>query len=98
MDSLRAGAYGRVMWTLRELGPTKLWPAEQGCVREAADALLFCADRGMEPAALDAIAGVIVLGEVLIHAGRWTPERVRRLIDDIWACGPWEPLEMPIAA
>jgi hypothetical protein len=41
---------------------------------------------------------VIVLGEGLIDAGRWTPERVRRLIDDIWACGPWEPLEMPIAA
>ena len=44
MNSLRATAYRRVVKTLRDLGAAKLWPAEQACIREAADALLFCRD------------------------------------------------------
>ena len=44
MNSERTQAYGRVVKTLDEIGPTKLQPAEQARVREAADTLIFAAD------------------------------------------------------
>ena len=44
MTSPRAQAYGRVLRTLRDMGAAKLWPVEQACIREAADALLFSRD------------------------------------------------------
>jgi hypothetical protein len=69
----RAKAYRRVVATLRDLGPAKLLPSEQACIRDAADTLLFCSD-------LDT--------DCLTDAGRWTGWRARRLLDDIWACGP----------
>jgi hypothetical protein len=37
----RAQAYGRVVKTLDDLGPTKLLADEQETIRSAADALLF---------------------------------------------------------
>src|SRR5215217_4894218 len=41
MTSDRTQAYGRVVKTLDDLGPTKLQPAELDRVREAADTLIF---------------------------------------------------------
>jgi hypothetical protein len=41
MTSIRASAYRRVVQTLRDVAPAKLWPAEEACIREAADAMLF---------------------------------------------------------
>ncbi len=78
----RALAYGRVVKTLDELGPTKLLHDEQETIRQAADALLF------EEDAYEALAQVEDLAERLVDAERWTPERARTLVDDVAACGP----------
>ena len=78
----RAQAYGRVVKTLDELGPTKLLTDEQEIIRSAADALLF------EEDAYEALAQVEDLAERLVDAERWTPERARALVDDVAACGP----------
>jgi hypothetical protein len=78
----RALAYGRVVKTLDELGPTKLLPDEQDTIRSAADALLF------EEDAYDALTQVEDLAERLVEAERWTPERAQALVDDVAACGP----------
>jgi hypothetical protein len=97
MTSLRATAYRRVVKTLRDLGAAKLWPAEQACIREAADALLFCRDLD-EDDARRALAAVTALADELIDAQRWTPLRALQLLDDIWACGPRAALGVPRAA
>jgi hypothetical protein len=98
MTSVRASAYRRVLQTLRDMGPAKLWPAEQACIREAADALLFCRDLRSDVAAHEALAALAVLGDDLIDTERWTPRRAQRLLDDVWACGPGEALSLPVAA
>jgi hypothetical protein len=98
MTSHRALAYRRVMQTLRDMGPAKLWPAEQACLREAADTLLFCTDPVADDAVHAALAAVGVLTDGLIDSERWTPERAQRLLDDVWACGPWRTLDLSIAA
>ena len=98
MTSYRAAAYRRVIQTLRDMGPAKLLPAEQACIREAADTLLFCTEPDADGAAEGALAAVAVLTDDLIDAERWTPERAQRLLDDIWACGPWGMLDLAIAA
>lgn len=98
MTSIRASAYRRVLQTLRDLGPAKLWPAEQACIREAADVLLFCRDLRRDSAAIEALTAVAVLSDDLIDADRWTPRRAQRLLDDVWDCGPGEALNLPVAA
>ena len=98
MTSYRAAAYRRVIQTLRDMGPAKLWPAEQACFREAADTLLFSTEPDASDAAHVALAAVAVLTDDLIDAERWTPERAQRLLDDVWACGPWGTLDASIAA
>ncbi|MCW3064495.1 MAG: hypothetical protein JWN32_1667 [Solirubrobacterales bacterium] len=98
MTSNRASAYKRVIQTLRDIGPAKLWPAEVACIREAADALLFCGDLAADEDAREGLASVMALGDHLVDAERWTPERVQRLVDDVWWCGPREGLLVPIAA
>jgi hypothetical protein len=85
MNSERTQAYGRVVKTLEDLGPTKLQPAEQDRVREAADTLIFAAD--LEEART-AMADVDVLAEHLVASDRWSEERARQLVDDLLACGP----------
>jgi hypothetical protein len=97
MTSLRATAYRRVVKTLRDLGAAKLWPAEQACIREAADALLFCRDLD-DSDARRAVAAVTVLTDDLIEAKRWTSLRAMQLLDDIWGCGPSATLDVPRAA
>jgi hypothetical protein len=97
MTTMRAAAYRRIMKTLRGLGAPELWPAEQECVREAADALLFCRDLD-EPEVRHAVAAAAVLTDDLIDAQRWTPRRAQQLLDDIWACGPDAAADVPIAA
>jgi hypothetical protein len=78
----RALAYGRVVRTLDDMGPTKLLPEEQDIIRHAADALLF------EDDAYEELARVEDLAERLVEAERWSPERARALVDDVVACGP----------
>jgi hypothetical protein len=97
MTSDRASAYRRVATTLRDMGPAKLWPAEQACIREAADTMLFCDDPAGEEAR-SAFAAVTALMDSLIETERWTGSRAEQLLDDVWACGPGLALAEPLAA
>ena len=85
MNSERTQAYGRVVKTLEDIGPTKLQPAEQDRVREAADTLIFAAD--LEEAR-DAMVDMDALAEHLVASDRWSEERAKQLVDDLLACGP----------
>jgi hypothetical protein len=85
MNTERTQAYGRVVKTLDEIGPTKLQPAEQARVREAADTLIFAADLDDARAAM---ADVDALAEHLVASDRWSEERAHELIEDVLACGP----------
>lgn len=82
MDSVRSEAYGRVVKTLSDAGPDELSSDEQQTIRTAADALLFDGD------GYDELAAVEDLVQQLVDAGRWSPERGRKLVDDVAACGP----------
>ena len=88
MSPERTQAYGRVMHTLNELGPSKLLTEEQDRVREAADSLIFAADLVTDPAALDAIQDAEILCASLVESGRWTEITAARLIKDLRECGP----------
>ena len=85
MTSDRTQAYGRVVQTLTELGPTKLLPAEQSRIRDAADNLIFAADL---TEARESLLDMSRLAEHLVTSGRWMEERVDRLVADLLACGP----------
>ena len=82
MDNARSKAYGRVVKALAQTGSGELTADEQQIVRTAADALLFDGD------GYDELAAVEDLAQSLVDAGRWPPERARRLVDDVAACGP----------
>ncbi len=85
MTNERTQAYGRVVKTLDELGPTKLLAGEQSRIRDAADTLIFSADLAE---GRDALVDISRLAEHLVNSGRWLEERVDRLVDDILSCGP----------
>ena len=89
MNNERTQAYGRVVKTLEDLGPTKLQPAEQDRVRDAADTLIFAAGHDEARAAM---ADVDSLAEHLVASDRWSDERARQLVDDLLACGPVAPV------
>jgi hypothetical protein len=89
MNSERTQAYGRVVRTLEDLGPTKLQPDEQDRIRDAADTLIFAADLEEARSALE---DVDALAEHLVASDRWSEERARQLVDDILACGPVTPV------
>ncbi|HEX8743833.1 MAG TPA: hypothetical protein VF712_11925 [Thermoleophilaceae bacterium] len=91
MTSERSQAYGRVTKLVDDLSASKLHPAEQQTIRDAADALFFCEDVGADPdarAALDAVERLIA---GLVEAERFTPETAERLRADIEGCGPLQP-------
>ena len=85
MTNERTQAYGRVVQTLAELGPTKLLSGEQARIRDAADTLIFAASLDE---ARDSLRDMGSLAEHLLNSGRWLEERVDTLIADILACGP----------
>jgi hypothetical protein len=89
MNAERTQAYGRVIKTLEDLGPTKLQPWEQERVREAADNLLFAADLDE---ARSTLVDVDSLAEHLVGTGRWSEERADELAQDLLACGPVTPV------
>jgi hypothetical protein len=88
MTSKRARAYARVMKTLCDIGPAKLWSSEEAVTRLAADSLLFCADIVDDSSARAAFADFEAMREHLVATGRWTAQRAARFADDVWACGP----------
>jgi hypothetical protein len=85
MTSERTQAYGRVVKTLDDLGPAKLFPSEQDRVRDAADTLIFAAT---EAEILVARDDMQALTQHLVDSGRWTDERAEELLADLEACGP----------
>ena len=89
MTSERTQAYGRVKKTLEDLGPTKLQPAEQDRVRDAADTLIFAS--GVEETRA-VMADIETLADHLVASDRWSEERARQLVDDLLACGPVAPV------
>jgi hypothetical protein len=89
MNSERTQAYGRVIRTLEDVGPTKLHADEQERIREAADTLIFAATAGE---VRDTLAEVDVLAEHLVATGRWSEERAAELVQDLVACGPLSPV------
>jgi hypothetical protein len=89
MTSDRTQAYGRVVKTLEDLGPSKLLPHEQELIREAADTLIFAADLDE---ARSALSDVEALAEHLAGTGRWSAERTEQLVSDLIACGPVSPV------
>jgi hypothetical protein len=97
MTRIRTVAYRRVLRTLRGADAPALSAAERDRVREAADALLFCRDVD-DADVRSAVAEVAAVFDDLVKAERWTPRRVRQLLDDIWACGPDLAADVPAAA
>ena len=85
MTNERTQAYGRVVQTLDEIGATKLLPAEQARIRDAADTLIFASD--LEEAE-DALRDMGLLTEHLLSSGRWLEERIDNLVANLLACGP----------
>jgi hypothetical protein len=88
MNSERTQAYGRVIKTVDDLGPTKLQRSEQELIREAADTLIFAAD--MDDARV-ALEDINALSEHLVESGRWSETLAERLVDDLLSCGPLTP-------
>ena len=89
MTNERTQAYGRVLRTLEDVGPTKLHDSEQERIREAADTLIFAATLDEARAALEDIDA---LAENLALSGRWSHERASELAQDLLACGPLAPV------
>jgi hypothetical protein len=83
----RSQAYGRVVQTLRDLGPSRLLPAEEDLIRETADTLLF---GGEDDAAGEAVSTIETVAAHLVESERMTPESAARLVDDVLACGRLE--------
>ena len=94
MNPDRSSAYGRVIKTLDDMGPSKLHDLERMRIRNAADTLLFAATT--DAGALDALADVEHLARHLIDTGRWLPERASALSDDVAACGPALAEDVPV--
>ena len=87
MSPERTQAYGRVMHTLNELGPSKLLTEEQDRIREAADSLIFAMDPISDPSAAAALQDAETLCTSLVQSGRWTEMTAARLLKDLRECG-----------
>lgn len=88
MSPERTHAYGRVMHTLNQLGPSKLLDGEQDRIRAAADNLIFSFDLVGDVAAQEAIEDIERLCRALVESGRWEQVTATRLAEDLFACGP----------
>jgi hypothetical protein len=84
----RAQAYSHVLRLLADLGPARLRPAEAAAVREAADALVFCADIGSDEDARRALDRLDEVVERVVEAGRLRVATGEALLDAVEACGP----------
>ena len=88
MTPERSRAYGRVMKTLADMGPSKLHRHEQDAIREAADTLLFAEDFESDDVARDVLGSMVALTEGLVESERWLFDSADRLLTDIEDCGP----------
>ena len=80
------------MRTLEDLGPAKLTEAERERVRGAADTLFFAEDLSVDAEAREAVSDVTALARHLVDSERWLDESARRLLQDVVACGPLQPV------
>ena len=96
MTSERAKAYGRVMRTLSDVGPSKLHDDEQQVIRDAADALLFAEHDAGDGPAREALITAHELALRLVESDRLTGETAERLLADLAGCGP--DVALPAAA
>ena len=80
------------MRTLADLSASKLHPAEQQTIRDAADGLLFCRNLSTDAGARDALDALEQLATSLVESDRMLPETAGRLIADVQACGPLLPV------
>ena len=80
------------MRTLEDLGPAKLLDSERERVRAAADTLFFSEDLGTDAEAREAVADMTALARHLVESERWIEESARRLLEDLTACGPLQPV------
>ena len=90
MTSERTQAYGRIVKTLEDLGPTKLLASEQERIRDAADTLIFA--EGPDDHVIAALDDIRALADHLVESGRWTEERALLLVDDVAGTGPLAPV------
>lgn len=97
MSPERSQAYCRVIQTLADLGPARLFMDEQERVRYAADTLIFSTDLGEDTAARLAIEDLSMLCRDLVDSGRWEDITATRLADDVRQCGPEELIELKAA-
>lgn len=88
MTAERSLAYGRVMKTLADVGPSKLHPTESDAIRAAADTLLFTSASELDGQALAALEQMGALAERLVESDRWLYDSADRLLQDIEDCGP----------
>ncbi len=88
MSPERSKAYRRVMKTLDDIGPSKLFDDEQQRIRYAADNLIFSNDLNSDVEACDALEDVAALCRSLVEGGRWEQSTAMRLVDDVCECGP----------
>jgi hypothetical protein len=88
MSPERSKAYRRVMKTLDDMGPSKLFDDEQQRIRYAADNLIFSNDLNSDVDACDALEDVAALCRSLVEGGRWEQSTAMRLVDDVCECGP----------
>ena len=61
-------------------------------VRAAADTRFFAEDLGVDGEARDAVSDVTALARHLVESERWLDESARRLLQDLLACGPLQPV------
>ena len=92
MTSERSQAYGRVMRTLEEVGPAKLTETERERVRTAADTLFFAEDLSVDADARESVSDVTTLARHLVESERWLDDSARKLLQDVLACGPLQPV------
>ncbi len=97
MSPERTNAYGRVIHTLENLGPSKLQLAEQERIRFAADSLIFSSDLYHDDSARDALADTDLLCHALVESGRWHEATAQQLAEDIRSCGPVVEFELEAA-
>ena len=88
MTAERAQAYAHVLRMLDQVAPGRLRDGETTTVREAADALVFCADMASDDEARAALDRLDELVEDLVETGRLRPATGEALLDAVEACGP----------
>lgn len=88
MNPERSQAYRRVMYTLDELGPSKLLDEEQDRIRHAADNLIFASDLQPDGPAQAALEDTSRLCRSLVESGRWEKVTAAQLGNDLRECGP----------